>query len=291
MLPRFEFHEPLSLDEACKIMSEFGPEVKIVAGGTDLLVNMKRKVIQPKHLVSLAHVVGLREITFSNDHAAIGCQVSASKIAESEAINSNFRLLAEGAGLLGSPLIRNRATVAGNVVTARPAADTLPSLIALGAKLTLKSEGGEREVEVIDFVKGPGETSIKQEEILSTILIKKLPPFSGGAYTKLGLRKVLEIALVNVASLLILEGEQGPIKEARIVMGAVGPTPLRASKAEEYLRGSEPREEAFIKAGEIAASESKPITDHRGSAEYRRWMVAVLTKRMLVKAFERASKS
>jgi len=143
---------------------------------------------------------------------------------------------------------------------------------------------------VADFIKGPGEPALKSEEVLTAILIKKLPPFSGGAYIKLGVRKALEISLVNVSSLLILEGEDGPIQEARIVMGAVGPTPLRALGAEAYLKGSRPGEELFIKTGEIAANECKPITDHRASAQYRRWMVSALTRKTLRVAYERAKK-
>lgn len=291
LLPRFEFHEPKSFGEASRIMAELGPEAKMLAGGTDLLVNMKRKVLQPKHLVSLSRVEGGGVISVSNDHVTIGCQVTASEIAESKEINDHFKILAEGAAMLGTPLVRNMATVAGNVVTARPAADTLPPLIALGAQLTLESQRGERQVELLNFVRGPGQTVINPDEVLTKISIRRLPDFSGGAYIKLGLRKTLEISLVNVASVVMLDRERGAITEARIVMGAVGPTPLRAYKAEEYLKGAEPGEEAFMKAGEIAASECKPITDHRGSAEYRQWMVAVLTKRALVKALERAHKS
>jgi len=137
LLPRFDFHEPTSLNEACAIMLSLGKEGKIIAGGTDLIVNMKKKIIAPKNIVSLARIPGLREINFSNDHVAIGCQVTVAEIAESEVMNSWFHLFVEGARSLGSPLIRNRATVAGNVITARPAADTLPSLIALGATLLL----------------------------------------------------------------------------------------------------------------------------------------------------------
>jgi carbon-monoxide dehydrogenase medium subunit len=291
LLPPFEYHEPETLDEACMKLFGLADEAKILAGGTDLLVNMKKKVLRPKNLISIELIPGLGSIDFSGDQVVIGCNVTAAEVAESSVIKHHFPILVEGAGSLGSPLIRNRATIAGNIITARPAADTLPPLMALDARVVLKRQPGERTVEIRDLLKGPGETDLRADEILTSIIIEKMPPFSGGAYIKLGQRNALEIALVNVASLLVLSGDKGHVKRARIVMGAVGPTPLRALKAEEYLEGSIPDEKAFTKAADIAAEESRPITDHRASAEYRRWMVANLTKRTLLQAYDRAKRN
>ena len=291
LLPSFDYYEPASLDEACTKLSGLGDEGKILAGGTDLLVNMKKKIVAPRNLISLRRVPGLNHIDSSEERVVIGCKVTASDVAESPVVKGFFPMLAEGAGSLGSPLIRNRATIAGNIISARPAADTLPSLIALEAKVVLKRKPGERTLQVGDLIKGPGETDLRADEILTSIIIDKMPPYSGGAYIKLGQRNALEIGIVNVASLLVLDSENGAVRKARIVMGAVGPTPLRALKAEKYLMGQMPKENIFGRAGEIAAEECRPITDHRASAEYRRWMVASLTKRTLLQALGRAKEN
>jgi len=286
LLPRFEFHEPETVEEACRILGELGEKAKTLAGGTDLFVNMKKKVLAPEHVVSLDRIESLSKIDASNGVLKIGACAKAADIALSEAVGADFPALQTGASKLGSPLIRNLATIGGNLVSARPAADFPPPLMAYNAKLVLKSNDGERTVALSDFIKAPGQTVISPEEILETILLEKPKAHSGSAYIKLGIREALEISLVNVAVSITMDGSDGPVKSACVVMGSVGPTPLLSPSAEKTLVGEKPSEALFLAAAEAAAMDSKPIDDFRASAEYKRAMVKELTKRALLQAYE-----
>jgi CO/xanthine dehydrogenase FAD-binding subunit len=290
LLPKFEYHEPSTLKEACEILAELGIKARPLAGGTDLLVNMKKKIIAPQHVVSLGRLDALREIDSSNGAMKIGALMTAAEIAESKTVKERFSALCQGAANLGSPLIRNLATMGGNLVSARPAADLPPSLMAYGGRLIIRNKKGQRSIALEDFIKGPGETDLDPGEILTEIELDTPPAYSGAAYMKLGTRRALEISLVNVASHIALDGPGGIITSARIVLGAVGPTPLRAPSAEKILLGEKPSGPLFEKAGQEAAGDSRPIDDFRGSAEYRRDMVNVLTRRTLAAALEEAEK-
>jgi CO/xanthine dehydrogenase FAD-binding subunit len=288
LLPMFQYHEPKSLNEAIGLIGEIGDEASILAGGTDLLVNMKRGKLSPKHIICLSRIEEMKQVKPDHGSINIGPCVTVADLRDKEEIKSDFSALAEAAGFLGSPLIRNLATIGGNIVTARPAADLPPPLMAYGARVVLKKEDGERILPLDEFLQGPGRTMIEPGEILSSIVLDTPPPFSGGGYMKLGLRKSLEISIVNVAAFLAFDGPSGPIREARIVLGAVAPKPMRSSSAEGALIGQEPDERLFQVAGEEAAGDARPIDDFRGSAEYRREMVKVLTKKALMKAYEEA---
>jgi carbon-monoxide dehydrogenase medium subunit len=280
LLPKFEYHEPTSLEEACQLMSEFGHGAKPLAGGTDLIVNMKKKTISPGHLVSLSMIGDLKKLDPSNGLLKIGGCVTATELAESTEIRETLPALSRGAESLGSPLIRNLATIGGNLITARPAADLPPALIAYGAKVVLKNSSGERLISLEDLFLGPGETSIGPSEILTEVHVDSPPPSTGAAYIKLGVREALEISLVNVAVSISME-KDGSIGAARIVLGSVAPTPMRASSAEQIMTGEKPSETLFSRAGEAASKDCRPIDDFRASAEYKRAMVEVLTQRAL----------
>ena len=249
---------------------------------------MKKKVLAPEHVVSLDRIESLAQLDSSNGTLRVGACAKAAEIADSHAVKADFPALQEGAGKLGSPLIRNLATVGGNLVSARPAADFPPPLMAYGAKVVLKSSSGERTVALADFIEAPGQTVLASDEILESVLLEKPEAHSGSAYLKLGIREALEISLVNVAVCITMEGVDGPIKAARVVMGSVGPTPLISVSAEKILLGKNPSEALFLAAGEAAAMDSKPIDDFRASADYKRAMVKELTRRALAKAYERA---
>ena len=287
-MPKFDYHEPRSVDEATRLLGEIGKEASVLAGGTDLLVNMKMGKTAPKHVVSLSRIEDLKGVKREQGSLTLGACVTAGELKDQEEIKAEFNGLCQSAGSLGSPLIRNLATVGGNIVTARPAADLPPSLMAYGASILLKKEKGERIIPLEGFFKGPGQTTIEPEEILCGVVLKEPPPYSGGGYAKLGVRKALEISLVNVAAFIILDGPNGPIKEARIVLGSVAPMPIRSPSAEAALMGERPDDELFEKAGNAASKDAKPIDDFRGSAEYRREMVKVLTRRALKQAYEEA---
>jgi CO/xanthine dehydrogenase FAD-binding subunit len=288
LLPKFEYHEPTTLNEACEMMAEFREKGRPIAGGTDLLVNMKKGVVSPENVVSHGRIPELNRVDWSDGLIGIGACTRVSQAARPQEIFSEFSALVEAARSLGSPLIRNLATIGGNLVSARPAADLPPPLIAYDGSVMLKSVSRERKVSLRHFFLGPGKTLMEPEEILTEILIERPPPRSGAAYWKLGFRAALEISIVSVASLISLEGQGERIESARIVLGAVAPIPVRAISAEKRLIGEKPTDALFARAGEAAADESKPITDIRGSAEYRQAMVAVLTERTLRIASEKA---
>jgi len=291
ILPKFAYHDPSTLDEVCQILAEHNDKAQALAGGTDLLVNMRKGVISPEIVVSLGRVEALSVQSVSDGQIQIGACVTAAELAHSKEVENRLNALSLAARRLGSPPIRNLATVAGNLVTARPAADLPPPLMAYGAQVVLKKSTGERTVPLDDFFRGPGETVKEPDEVLTEIVIEKPPPHSGASYMKLGRRKTLVIALVNVAAFLSLDGPNGAIQAARVVMGAVAPVPVRAFSAEKILLGEKPGEKLFAKAGEAAAGESKPIDDFRGSASYRRAMVEVLTRRALGVAWSNAEKN
>jgi carbon-monoxide dehydrogenase medium subunit len=291
LLPKFQYHEPSSLEEACQIMAELKEKARPLAGGTDLIANMKKGIISPENVVSLGRIGDLTEKSLSNGQLRVGACMTAAEVAQLKEVQDNFNALRMGAESLGSPLIRNLATIGGNLVTARPAADLPPPLMAYGAQVVLKRSSGERTVALDELFQGPGETVIGPDEVLTEIVIKEPPLHSGASYVKLGVRKALEISLVNVAAFISLDGPNGPITTARVVLGAVAPVPMRAPSAEQVLVGEKPGESLFAKAAEAAAMDSRPIDDFRGSAEYRRDMVEVLTRRTLNMAHTQAKKS
>lgn len=290
LLPRFTFHEPGTLDECLSLLDQHGPNAAVLAGGTDLLVNLKKGLIKPGLLVSLARLGELQEISTNGDSESLrlGSMATMDAIASHEKIRKSFGILAEAAQKLGSPLIRNRATIGGNLVTARPAADSHGPLICLGARIRLEGLSGGREVAVENFFIGPGESVRKPDEVLTQIIIDRSPPGSGGAYLKYGIRKTLEISVVNVGVLLGM-AEDKTITHARVALGSVAPKTIRSQNAEKCLIGNPPDEKTIRRAAEEAARDCQPITDIRGSAEYRRILVEVLTGRAIQEAVNRAS--
>jgi len=290
LLPRFDYHEPESLTAAVEMMGRFKEKARLLAGGTDLLVNMKHGLATPQEVVYLGRLPELAAIDRQDGETHVGPLITAATLARSGAELGPASVAAEAAAILGSPLIRNRATVGGNLVSARPAADLLPPLMVLQARLALRGPSGERQVDLDDFCTGPGQTVIAPDEILTAIVLPPLGEGCGGGYFKLGARKTLEISIVNSAAFLRLDGD-GTIKEARVVMGAVGPTPLNSPSTEGLLVGERPKgpeDPIFSGAGLMAQNEAHPIDDHRGSAEYRRLMVDVLTRRALGRAWLKA---
>jgi len=288
VLPKFEYHDPSTLDEACQIMAELKEKARPLAGGTDLLVNMRRGTVSPEHVVSLGRIEELRGIYPSNGQLRLGACLTAAEIGQSKEVNDLINPLRSGANSLGSPLIRNLATIGGNLVTARPAADLPPPLMAYGASVVLKNSSGKRAVSLDNFFRGPGQTVMEPDELLTEITVETPPPYSGGGYIKLGARKTLITSIVNVAAFLSLDDRDGTITSARVVLGAVAPVPMRATSSEQVLLGEKPTDALFLRAGEAAAGDSKPIDDFRGSAEYRRAMVEVLTRRALNMALRKA---
>ncbi len=280
----FEMYQPNSLEEASRLLNEKGPGGRFLAGGTDLVIAMKEKGLVPKYIVDLKRIPGLTGIREKSDGGiSIGALTTMREIEISPLIKRKLPFLAQSAAEVGSIQIRNRATVGGNMANATPSADVAPSLIALNATATIIRAGGQRTIALEGFFRGPGQTTMSVDEILTEITIPKLPSRLVGEYIKFSPREMMDLAYVGVAVAYAL-GEQKRCEGVRIVLGAVAPTPIRARKAEAAVEGQALTEALAEKAGEIAAEESKPISDVRSSADYRRAMVGAMTKRALLNA-------
>lgn len=288
LLPKFDYNAPANLEEACQIMANYGAQAKLLAGGTDLLIALKKKEVSPTQVVALDRVDEIREIFDDDDGVYLGARTTAAEVAELD-FGPAGQSLSEAAAQVGSPLIRNLATVGGNLVTAMPAADMAPPLLALKASVVLQRYGDQREVALSDFFVGPGEQIMLPDEIMSMIFLPRLPDGSGGAFEKLGVRKALERSIVSVAAVISLADDGKTINDARIALGAVAPTPMLAFEAAAGLCGAKATPKNFTAAGKTAAQEAKP-RGLRTSAVYSRMMVETLTVRALTRAYDIARK-
>ena len=272
---RFTYHEPATLDEAVSLLA--APNAQILAGGTDLLVELKEQLRRADSVVNIKKVSGLGGLRYDNG-LHIGALATAREVETSPVVLDKYRSLAQSVRELGSIQVRHRATIIGNVCRASPSADTIPPLIADGASLRIRGAGGERTLKVEDFFLGPGRTVLKPGEVVTEIVVPPPPPGTRKIYIKHGRRKAMELATVGVAVTHV------PGAETRIVLGAVAPTPLRAKRAEAVLEGQTLSEALADRSGQLASEEAKPISDVRSSADYRRAMVGAMTKRALLNA-------
>jgi CO/xanthine dehydrogenase FAD-binding subunit len=292
-LRKFAYFAPQSLSDALAVFREQGEGGRALAGGTDLVVQVKEggKIPDPAYLVSLRRVPELRGIEFSEGEGLrIGAAATMTEVVQSPLIQERYRILADGAGVVGSIQTMNVATVGGNICNAAPSADTAPPLLACEATAVIAGPEGEREVPLEEFWLGPSETVLRPGELLRELRLPAPPANTGGVYQRHTPRKQMDVAVVGVGVLLTL-GSDNHIDRARIALGAVAPTPIRARQAEAALEGNSISEPLFGQAAETAASEASPISDIRGSAEFRRHLVRVMTERCLHEAARRASGS
>lgn len=281
----FHYLAPRRLDEALALLT---PEAVPLAGGTDLFLRMERRQALPDTIVDLKGIPGLDEIEAGRDGLRIGALALMETLAATPAVGADYAALAEAARVVGSIQTRNRATVGGNLANASPAADTATPLIALGAAAEAATASGTREMPVAHLFLGPGRAALRDGELLTAIHVPAMPARSGSAFQRC-VRTAMDIAVVNCAAFVRLDGDDpDTVEEARIALGAVGPTPLRAASAESCLAGARLDERVVEEAGECAASDARPIDDVRASADYRREMVRVLTRRAIWSAFRRA---
>jgi len=287
----FEFYQPATLGEASRLLRENGPGGRFLAGGTDLVIAMKEKGLLPKYIVDLKRVPGLSGIRENNDGTiTIGALSTMYVIETSPVITKKYPFLAQSAAEVGSIQIRNRATIGGNMANATPSADVAPSLIALNATAKIVSTSGERTVPMEEFFRGPGQNAMNADEILTEITITRTGPQLAGEYIKFSPRDMMDLAYIGVAVAYNLANDK-KCSGVRIVLGAVAPTPIRAKNSEALLEGKVLTEELATQVGDEAARESKPISDVRSSADYRRAMVAVMTKRAILNAAVGPAKS
>lgn len=280
----FEYFAPRTAKEAVAALAAH-PEAMVLAGGTDMLVRMKARVWRPEAVVDVRRIAGLDALRFDRRAGlTIGAAVTMRQVELFEAAWKHFAAVAQGAAVVGSIQIRNLATVVGNVCNAAPSADTAPGLIALGAKVRIAGPKGRRSALVENFMAGPGRTTLRPGEFVTAIQVPMPGPRTGSAYVRHTPRGAMDIAVVGVGVALTLAPRTGACEDVKIVLGAVGPTPLRAKAAEKALRGQKLTEALIARAAEIAAGEARPISDVRGSAAFRREMVQVLTRRMVAAA-------
>ena len=272
---------------AVALLGEHGAKAKILAGGTDLLVELKHAVHNPEMIVDVSRLRELKEIAVRDDGLHIGALATHGDIMGSPVIRDMFPALVEAAHSIGAVQTRNLGTLGGNLITCVPSMDSGPTLIALEASVTVANAAGRRSMPLPELFVGPRKTSLKPGDLLVDIVIPKENLGKPAAFEKFGLRKGQALALVNAAAAFFVD--KGNFRNPCIALGAVAPVVIRAPKAEAYLAGRKISAEAMAEAGRIAATEAKPITDFRASAEYRRDLVAVLVKRALTKALTRAA--
>jgi carbon-monoxide dehydrogenase medium subunit len=286
-LRRFELALPDTL-AACQQALADGPDVKLVAGGTDLLPQMKNGLLKARRVVDLSQLPELQVIERLGDGGLrVGAAVSARRLELAQPVRDGFAALAEGAGVVGSVQIRHLATLGGNLANAAPSADMAPPLLALDAELLIAGPRGQRRVPATEFFVGVRRTQLAPDEMLVEIIIPAPAPGSGGTYVRHTPRRELDIAVVGVASQLTVR--EGRCVKARVALAAVAPVPLRATAAEARLEGEAVTPALVEEAAQLAVEASSPISDQRGSAEFRRHLVRVLTRRTLTTALERAN--
>ncbi|MDP8205293.1 MAG: FAD binding domain-containing protein [Candidatus Electryonea clarkiae] len=327
-LPQFDLLVPDSIEKACDLLIENADNgVRIIAGGTDILVDLQRPLVQekvdecggcsddpecqafstipmeywdkgeaptwqkdaPSILISLHKLETLKRIDLQPDNRlTVGALVTAREIQHFEPLRQVWSALAEGADSVGSPLVRARGTIGGNICNARPAADMLIPTVGLNGYLTLQSTNGTRIVAVDQFITAPGKTVIQPGEILTSINFTPPSVNFGSSYYKLAQRKALDISVVGVAAMVALDETGEKILDVRVALGAVGPVPILAESVKDIMIGKEPTDELLDLAAKAAMNDARPIDDHRGSAWYRLETVEILTRRMLKKAIVRA---
>ena len=291
MIPgSFDYHAPSSLDEAIKLLNDLGEDAKILAGGHSLIPMMKLRLAEPVHLVDINGLSDLDYIKEDGGFLCIGAMTREATLETSDLIADKFPILKDTSEVIADPLVRNLATVGGNIAHGDPANDHPATMVALDAEIVVNGPvgmltGGERTISIDDFFVGPLMTAIEENEILTEIKVPTPEGKFGGAYQKLE-RKVGDYAIAGAAAALHFDGDT--CSKAGIGLTNVGPTPVRASDAQDALVGTAVSQEDADKAGELAAAASQPVGDHRGSEDYKRAMVKTLTSRAIMKAKARA---
>jgi CO/xanthine dehydrogenase FAD-binding subunit len=281
-MPRFDYVKPANLGETLGLLqSRNDGKVRVFAGGTDMIPKLKRRLMKaPEVLVDLKGVSDLRFLVYEQGRGLrIGALATIFEVAHAPFVKEGFSMLSQAANAIASTQVQNRGTIVGNICNAVPSADSAPALLCLGAKVVCVSGGAEREVRIEDFFTGPNKTVLGLGELVKEIRVPKMPEGSKGVYLKLSPRSKMDLAVVGVGVRVVRDG--GMFKDVKIGLGAVAPTPMRATKAEGILIGAKVSDEVIERAAKMASEESKPIDDHRASAAYRRMMVEVLVRRAI----------
>jgi carbon-monoxide dehydrogenase medium subunit len=283
----FDYLRPSTLDEAVDLLALHGEQARILAGGTALLLDMQHGEIAPTHLISLDHVPGLKTVQ-ENGGWRIGALYTISDVAAFAVKHPPLRALVDSAWLFGGLQVRNICTVGGNICKASPGADMVPPLLCLDAELQLSGPDGQRTISLDGFLIGPDQTVIRPAEVLTEVIVHLLPPRTGTAFFKVMRRQAMDCSIVAAAARITLADDGQTCVEARVVLGAVAPNPFRAKQAEVLLVGNKLSPDVLREAAKIARDASRPVSDVRASADYRRMLAETLVKRAVVRAAERA---
>jgi carbon-monoxide dehydrogenase medium subunit len=280
---RFEYLEPESIEEALTILGQYQGRSKIIAGGTDLMLQIRNKAIKPEYVVDITRIPGLDCIAFDDQQGLrLGALTTIRALETSVELRRKYPILSQAASQLGSVAIRNVATVGGNLCNALPSAETSQALVALSAQVKMIGPRGERILPLDGFFTGVGKTLLQPDELLLEILVPPLAPHTSGIYIKHSPRGPIDLAIVNITVLMTMEPAQKVCSDAKIVLGAVSPTPLRARKAENVLKGKKIDGALIDRAAQVASDEAHPRQGSiRGSFEYKKEMVRVLTGRAI----------
>jgi aerobic carbon-monoxide dehydrogenase medium subunit len=276
---QFSFHKPETVDKAVSLLRRYGENGALLAGGTDLMVEMKRNLRNPAHVVDIKGIRELGEIITNADGSLlIGAIVTLQSLTDSKSLKMGWNLLAQAASRVGSVQVRNRATLGGNICHASPSGDTLPALLCLDARMKLFGPQGEREIPAAEFFLGAGQVALGTAEFLTGIILPKISSGLCGVYKKFSLRRMMDLALVGVAVLGELDSTGNTFRDIRIGLGAVAPTPIRAKKAEKAFIGIQMTAKRLEEISRLAVEEASPISDIRGADWYRKEMILHVTR-------------
>ena len=278
---QFNYFRPNTIEETLRLMSKFGAQSKILVGGTDLTSGVRSgKIVLPENIIEIGHVKELNFIDDAADIVNVGATTKLSEIISSPIIKSKVPILAEAVSSMASFQVRNMGTIGGNLCNASPAADTAPPLLVLDAMIEVMNIKSKRRIPIDQFFTGPSKTAAGPDEIVTKIQIPKQQPTDRWDFVKLGRRKALTLSIISIAALAKIVDNR--FQDVKIALGAVAPTPLRAKKAETFLKGRSASEDVIDEASQIVRDEINPISDVRASKEYRREMAYTITKKMLM---------
>lgn len=285
----FDYAAPTALDEAIRLLNEHGDRARLLAGGTDIIVQLRERLREADLVVDVKKIPELMDFEFSAERGLrLGASVPCWRIHGDEAIAAAYPALVDSTRIIGGWQIQSRASVGGNLCNSSPAADSIPPLIAHQAVAHIAGPNGRRTLPAEQFCTAPGRNALQTGELLVALTFAPPAPNGGSAYQRFIPRNEMDIAVAGAASWVQLDASGEKIEQARIALAAVAPTPKLAEEASQWLSGKPATEDTFAEAGEIAKRVATPISDMRGTAEYRTHLVGVLTKRTLAKAVERA---
>ena len=286
-LGSFDYHDPRTIEEALELLAELGGDARILAGGCELLPDLRRRESAPKTIVSIAHIPGLDEVRLSGDELVIGALASLGSVEQKLASDIDFAALYEGIGSIASVQVRNTGSLVGNLCVATPASDIATPLIVLDAEVHVALMQGTRTMPILDLFRAAKQNSLEAGELVLEVRVKRPSPGTGSAFVKLT-RTAADCAKLNAAGAVVMDGRI--CADVRIALGAVAATPVRAERAEARLRGRPPEPAAIAEAAALAAADINPITDIRSTADYRREATRILVERVLSKASARATR-